>query len=497
MSDNASARLGLSYLAAGQLQKHVTLNETLTRLDALVQSAVVSRSTTAQPTSPTDGTLYILPVSPTGAIWASRSPGEMMRFEGGGWSVVTVSDGTVVWVEDEGLLIVRDDGGWFAVGYRLGAVQGVSRLGVNTTADATNPFAARVNKALWTAINAGDGGDGDLRLTLNKEGASDVLSLLFQSAYSGRAELGLIGGDDLTIKVSADGSIWRSAMAIDRTSGAASFPAGCGRVEVSVLTSSAIWTVPVWARRIEAVVVGGGGGGGSGAAGPTGATRFGGGGGGAGGAASAAWATSDLAGTLTVTVGGAGAAGATVSSGNGVTGSSGTVSLIASSGVTLLSALGGSGGGGGGATAGQGGTGGAGLPTSNGGGASSVTGTGATGTSMTRPDASGGGGGGGGLDAANTVRSGGGGGAGGNLTTAAAGGAGGNGTPGASGTAAPAPSRSWAGGGGGGGGASATTAFAGGAGAAGAGGGGGGAGVTASGAGGPAGAGLVCLTAIG
>ena len=57
MSDDASARLGLPYLAAGQLQKHVTLNEALTRLDALTQTAVVSRTTTTQPAAPPDGAL--------------------------------------------------------------------------------------------------------------------------------------------------------------------------------------------------------------------------------------------------------------------------------------------------------------------------------------------------------------------------------------------------------------------------------------------------------
>ncbi|WP_313046250.1 DUF2793 domain-containing protein, partial [Brevundimonas sp.] len=55
MSDDASARLGLPYLAAGQLQKHVTLNEALTRLDALIQTAVVSRTTTQQPADPAEG----------------------------------------------------------------------------------------------------------------------------------------------------------------------------------------------------------------------------------------------------------------------------------------------------------------------------------------------------------------------------------------------------------------------------------------------------------
>ena len=55
MSDDFSARLALPYLAAGQMQKHVTLNTALTRLDALLQTAAVSRTTTVQPGAPTDG----------------------------------------------------------------------------------------------------------------------------------------------------------------------------------------------------------------------------------------------------------------------------------------------------------------------------------------------------------------------------------------------------------------------------------------------------------
>ncbi len=56
----SSARLNLPYLQAGQMQKHVTLNEALTRLDALVQTAVVSRTTAEQPEAADDGTLHIL-----------------------------------------------------------------------------------------------------------------------------------------------------------------------------------------------------------------------------------------------------------------------------------------------------------------------------------------------------------------------------------------------------------------------------------------------------
>ena len=60
MSDHYSARLGLPYLAAGQLQKHVTLNESLTRLDSLVQTQVRSRQLASPPEEAGEGDLYIL-----------------------------------------------------------------------------------------------------------------------------------------------------------------------------------------------------------------------------------------------------------------------------------------------------------------------------------------------------------------------------------------------------------------------------------------------------
>ncbi len=94
-------------------------------------------------------------------------------------------------------------------------------LGIGTLADGANPFAAKLNKALWTAKPAAEGGDGDLRYTLNKESPADVLSLLFQSGWSGRAEIGLAGDDDLSIKISADGANWTEVFRGDRLSGEA------------------------------------------------------------------------------------------------------------------------------------------------------------------------------------------------------------------------------------------------------------------------------------
>lgn len=112
MSDDASPRLGLPYLAASQAQKHVIVNEALMRLDGLVQTAVESRAAAVQPASPADGALYILPGGATGSVWASQPEGAVMRFEAGGWAPLAVGEGHLAWVKDEALAVVWDGGAW-------------------------------------------------------------------------------------------------------------------------------------------------------------------------------------------------------------------------------------------------------------------------------------------------------------------------------------------------------------------------------------------------
>lgn len=492
MSDDHSARLALPYLAAGQMQKHVTLNEALTRLDVLVQTAVVSRSTVTQPDDPGDGALWILPDGATGADWSTRPAGALMRAEGGGWTVVEAAEGLVALVQDVDQMVIRRDGAWGALGAKLGVVQALTRLGVGTVADAANPFAARLNAALWTALETAAGGTGDLRLTLNKETPGDVLSLLFQSGWGGRAELGLAGDDDLRLKVSGDGSGWQEAFVVEGTTGRMTFALGAGRRAVTVFTTGGSYTVPPWARSIAAVLVGGGGGGGAGAFAASG-SRFGGGGGGAGGIGQGEWSAELLGGTLGVVVGTGGAGGSAAA------GTAGGGSALTIDGTTLLGAMGGGGGGLGDGTGGEGGLAGPGAPNSNRGGASSLMGTGEAGRSLDRPDAPGGGGAGGGLDSASIARAGGDGGDGGAQAIQALGGAGGSGAAGSPGSHAPRPGLYWAGGGGGGGGAATSAAGYSGAagGTVGGGGGGGGAGVTAGGVGGAGGPGVVWLVAFG
>ncbi|WP_374275034.1 DUF2793 domain-containing protein [Brevundimonas sp.] len=486
MSLDHTARLGLPYLAAGQMQKHVTLNEALTRLDALVQCAVASRSQAEPPADPPNGLMHILPAGAASGDWNDAAPGALVRADGAQWFTVERAPGLVAWVADESVLTIWTGETWIDLGGE-GLGESLPLLGVNTTADETNRFAARLNTALWTALTEADGGTGDLRYVMNKEGAADVLSLLLQSGFEGRAELGLVGDDDFSLKVSEDGETWREALRVSRATGRAAFAAGCGRSETTTLSAGGDYAIPAWARRVRVVLTGGGGGGGAGAAAASG-SRFGGGGGGAAGRSDGEWPADSLGTTLSVAIG----AGGTV-------GAAGGTSTISANGGIILTAGGGLGGGTGGSTAGTGGGGGFGATRSNGGGSSGLSSSG-SGLITGRYDAPGAGGAGASLDGSGATGSAGSGGIGAYILGGArtAGGSGGAaGAAGGAGAEAAAGEISLAGGGGGG----AQPSGAGGAGGAGGspggGGGGGGSGSTAGGEGGPGGGGRAVIIALG
>lgn len=214
-----TTNLNLPFIAPSQAQKHVTHNEALVLLDAIVQLAVLDRDLGSPPGSPAEGDRYIVAASATGD-WAGHED-HIALYQDGGWMFVAPRVGWLAWLVDEEALAVWDGSAWTLSSGSITALQELALLGLGTTADATNPFAAKLNKALWIAKTAAEGGDGDLRYTLSKEGTGDVLSLLMQSAFSGRAEIGLIGDDDLAVKVSPDGSAWTTAISVDRTTGLA------------------------------------------------------------------------------------------------------------------------------------------------------------------------------------------------------------------------------------------------------------------------------------
>lgn len=221
MSDN-TPRTNLPLLAAAQAQKHVTHNEALLQLDALMFAQVLDRDLAAPPVSPADGDTYLIAAGASGG-WVGQS-GMLAYADGGAWRFYSPFTGLTAYVADEMILIVFNGTAW--VDYSsLYAMQDVPLLGVNATADATNKFAVKSNAVLFAGLENANGGTGDLKCVVNKETVKDTGSVLFQTGYSGRAEFGLSGDDDFHLKVSPDGSAWHETLRVDRSTGSVIFPA--------------------------------------------------------------------------------------------------------------------------------------------------------------------------------------------------------------------------------------------------------------------------------
>ncbi len=221
-----TANLALPCIEGSQAQKHVTHNEALRVLDTLVQLAVLDRDLTAPPGSPVEGQRWIVKTGATGA-WASHV-NAVAAWQDGAWQFSTPRIGWLAYVVDESALLAWNGSAWVSAITALTptALNNMTLLGVGTTADTTNPFSAKLNNTLFTAKTVAEGGDGNLRYKLSKESAAKTLSFLFQDNFSGRAEIGLTGDDDFHFKVSPDGTTWREAILINKTTGQVSFPQG-------------------------------------------------------------------------------------------------------------------------------------------------------------------------------------------------------------------------------------------------------------------------------
>lgn len=196
-----SAVLALPYIQPSQAQKHVTHNEALRLLDVIVQLAVLDRVRVVAPATPAIGDRYIVAAGATGA-WAGQD-GRIAVWDVEGWVFFAPAAGWRAEVIAERTSVVFGATGWVATG---DLPQRFAQLGVNAAPDAANRLA--VSSAATLFNHAGNGH----QLKLNKAAAADTASLLFQTAYSGRAEMGLAGTNEFALKVSADGASFVEAL---------------------------------------------------------------------------------------------------------------------------------------------------------------------------------------------------------------------------------------------------------------------------------------------
>ena len=207
--------LKLPYIMAAQAQKHVTHNEAIRELDAIVQLAVLDRDLSAPPVSPNDGDRYIVASSGTGA-WAGKD-GQIAAWQDNVWMFYAPLEGWLAWIADEDIVLGYNGTAWGPVATGS-SVNPTPLVGINATADATNRLSVSSPASLFNHEGNGH------QQKINKNAAADTASQLYQTGFSGRAEIGLTGDDDFHFKVSPDGSAWKDAIQIDRSTGVVTMP---------------------------------------------------------------------------------------------------------------------------------------------------------------------------------------------------------------------------------------------------------------------------------
>lgn len=110
MSD--TPRFAMPLLDAAQAQKHVTVNEALSRADALAAGRVERRDLSTPPTAPVDGAVYVVASGASGN-WAGQE-GALALFLNDGWEFVAPWEGARFRVAAEQVDITRDGGAWVA-----------------------------------------------------------------------------------------------------------------------------------------------------------------------------------------------------------------------------------------------------------------------------------------------------------------------------------------------------------------------------------------------
>ncbi|MET3855839.1 DUF2793 domain-containing protein [Rhizobium sp. OAE497] len=202
MSD-MTVNLALPYILPSQAQKHVTHNEALQLIDAVTQ-LTISAEASAAPEDPAEGACYLVSAGATGT-WSGKD-GRLAFRQDGAWIYILPRDGWRAYFAAVSRLRIFAAGVWSDLVPPPPA--SLPLLGLNASADAQNRLAVASPASLFNHEGHGH------QVKVNKASAAETASLLFQSNWSGRAEMGLAGNDEFAIKVSGDGSAWETALAI-------------------------------------------------------------------------------------------------------------------------------------------------------------------------------------------------------------------------------------------------------------------------------------------
>lgn len=165
-----SPLLGFDEMAVDQANKYLTFNEAVKLLEAFATGRVISATTAAEPGSPSDGDLYILPASPTGTGWATFSQGDLALRRGTEWFNVSPLEGFRFWVEDEDVEVIYDGTDWVENPVLIG----------DRSSDPDDPPEGAFT--IWQSDGTDSGDDGDIMIKITAGATTKTATLIDFSA---------------------------------------------------------------------------------------------------------------------------------------------------------------------------------------------------------------------------------------------------------------------------------------------------------------------------
>lgn len=153
---DTTPNLGLPYIMPAQAQKHVTHNEAIRALDALVQCAVIDRDQQGAPTAPNEGDRHIVAAGAAGS-WQDHDH-ELAVFQDGGWLFYPPRTGWQCWSMAERKFVVWDGTLW-------------------EEADRRGPAGGGFGYSFDANVNMGDPGPGRFRLNNSTPALATTIAL--------------------------------------------------------------------------------------------------------------------------------------------------------------------------------------------------------------------------------------------------------------------------------------------------------------------------------
>ena len=101
--------LDIPFILTGQAQKEMVFNDAMTKLDAIVQLTVVSKTETSPPVDPVEGERYIVPTGATGD-WSGQD-GNITAYYNG-WKFYNPGAGWLAFVESDSRLNIWNGSSW-------------------------------------------------------------------------------------------------------------------------------------------------------------------------------------------------------------------------------------------------------------------------------------------------------------------------------------------------------------------------------------------------